>query len=390
VTGTLATRYRPRRFSEVAGQTPSVAVLYRMAALGNIPDAMIFSGCHGSGKTTSARILAAALNCEAGPGPADRWPCLECANCKATAGGASLDVIEVDAASNGGVAEIRKIREMVQYASTAAYQVVLLDEAQSMSRDAFNALLKVLEEPPPGTVFILLTTEPGKIIPPVKSRCMSFPFSQIPPQVIAARLAWICQQENQQVESELLAAIAEQAGGAMRDAVMSLDQVIRVGITDLARWRILSGVSDFAPGLVESMASGDHAQLFSRLEEVLLVNADYALISARVVACLRDILILRAGGMPAVQGTSLMLRQALARSIDEQRAAAAMRVLWDLRTRAPRIEPRSSLELALVMCSERLALPKTTQVVTQMSSAPQPGNYVMSLAELQAATGGRR
>lgn len=385
----LALRYRPQRFSEVAGQTPSVAVLYRMAALGNIPDAMIFSGCHGSGKTTSARILASALNCEAGPGPADRWPCLECSNCKATAGGASLDVIEVDAASNGGVAEIRKIREMVQYASTAPYQVILLDEAQSMSRDAFNALLKVLEEPPPGTVFILLTTEPGKIIPPVKSRCMTFPFSQIPPQVIAARLTWICQQEHQQVDPELLTAIAEQADGAMRDAVMSLDQVLRVGITDLGRWRLLSGVMDFAPGLVESMASGNHAQLFARLEEVLLVNADYALIASRIVACLRDILILRAGGVPMAQGTALILRQALARSIDEQRAAAAMRVLWDLRIRAPRIEPRSSLELALVMCSERLAVPKTSQMAVQYSQQPQPGNGVMSLADLHAATGGR-
>lgn len=386
----LALKWRPRRFCDVSGQTPAMAVLYLMAARRKVPDALLFSGCRGSGKTSSARILAAAMNCEAPPGKVDEWPCLACTSCKAVADGSSLDVIEVDAASNGGVAEIRKIRELVQYASTGEYHVVLLDEAQSMSRDAFNALLKVLEEPPPNTVFILLTTEPAKILPTVASRCSTFTFCRLPPSVIVERLNVIRHAEGIEAEPDLLHAIAERADGAMRDAVVALDQVGRVGVSDLARWRMLTGESDFAPPLVEAMVAGDYGALFPRLQQVLTQNGDYSLISGRIVACLRDMLVLLGDGHPEARGAALEARVALASQVDTGRVAGAMRVLWDLRTRAPKVDPRASLELALVMASERLQAPRPAASMTMGGATGQGApngvvaNGTLTVAQMQS------
>jgi DNA polymerase III subunit gamma/tau len=359
----LALRYRPRRFSEVAGQTPSVAVLYQMCFRGTVPDAMLFHGNHGSGKTTTARIVAAALNCKAGPGPADSWPCLECPSCRAVWNDSSLDYIEVDAASNGGKEEINRLRETVAYSSSVARRVVVLDEAQSMSREAFNALLKELEEPPPGVVFILLTTERGKILPTVDSRCTPFRFGRLPASVISARLAWICQQESITAEPELLAVIAEDAGGAMRDAIMSLDQLHRVGIYDLARYQVLTGITDFAPGLVDAMLRGNDAEMYARLDAVLERDGDFSAVSAGLVHCFRDLLVLLAGGTISAQGSALAARQSLASRLDAVRVGKAMTVAWELRTRVSRADPRSSLELFCKVCSERLRPPQAQPAV---------------------------
>jgi DNA polymerase III subunit gamma/tau len=367
----LALKYRPTWWADVAGQTPSIAVLYRMAALRTVPTALIFTGLRGTGKTTTARILAAAMNCEAGVGPPDQWPCRECASCKSIMDGTSLDVTEIDAASNGGVEQIRKLREMCQYSTPGADHVVILDEVHSCSRDAFNALLKTLEEPPPDTTFILLTTEVGKVLPTVFSRCMEFPFRALPIAAIVKRLRQICDAEGLAMDQELLLAIAERAEGAMRDAVVALDQVARVGVTDVARWRALTGSKDFAPVLVGHMIDGDFPALYAELDKVLQENGDFAYVTSKLVFCLRDLLVLQGGGTLTAGGSALALRQTLAGRTDATRVASAMRVLWDLRTKVARIEPRASLELAVTMCAERLAQPK------ESSRPDRPRSYAI-------------
>jgi len=382
--GSLALRYRPRRFCDVAGQGPVSAVLYRMCYRGKVPSAMLFCGCHGTGKTSTARIVAAALNCKQEPGPAECWPCLECPSCRAVWAGSGLDVIEVDAASNGGKDEVKRLQEEVSYSSSGARRVVVLDEAHSMSRDAFNALLHLLEEPPPGVTFILATTERSKILRTVDSRCMPFRFTRLSPEVIAQRLAWICEQEKIPAEPDLLRAIAETADGALRDAVMSLDQMASVGIYDAARYRTLTGDYDFAPWLIQDMLSGD-AEMFIGLDRILEQNGDFALVSARLVSCFKDLLVLLGGGQVSVQGEALETRRMLASRLDAARVGAAMRVLWELRTRAPRTEPRSALELAVKVCSEKLR-PQVAVPVNGHAAGNGNGRQPMDIDALRALT----
>lgn len=346
--------YRPRRFGEVAGQPYTKAVLHAMCRKRTVPSAMLFYGTPGSGKTTSARIVAAALNCHEPPGPASSWPCGTCPSCKSVAAGNSLDVIEIDAASNGSVERIREIRTQVQFGTAGQYRVVILDEAHSMSRDAYNALLKVLEEPPDLTVFVLCTTEPGKVLQTVVSRCSPYEFTLLAPAVVAARLREVCELEGLQASDELLARLAEQSGGIMRNGLKLLDQAAAVGITSLDAWSKLSGDEDFAPGLIEAAASGDHARLFASLDHVLLSHSDYPSITASIVSCLRDILVAQAGGELAVQGQARAARKALADRLPRRSVVSAMKVLWDLQVRVRTEDKRAGMELAVAMVSERL------------------------------------
>lgn len=353
----LALRYRPRTFRDIAGQTPVQLPLYRMLhdRDGNpldpprIPHALLFTGCRGSGKTSTARIVGAALNCEADC----KRPCGKCPSCEAVADSRSLDVMEIDAASAGGVGEIRRIKEAVSYLPTGVFKVVILDEAHSMSREAFNALLKLLEEPPEHTVFILVTTDARAILPTVFSRCMLFPFRRIPPAILAERLRLICTAEELPAEDDLLYAISERSDGGMRDAIMTLDQVTRVGISTLRHFEVLLGESDFAPAIVSALAAGNAARLFGLVENVLTQTGDCVAVASGLVSCLRDLLVLSAGGTVAALGDALAGRKALAAYLPDDRVVAALRVLWELR-RTSGTDSRSGLDLALVMCMEKL------------------------------------
>lgn len=361
----LALKYRPVRFEDVVGQRPVAATLYRMVHLGTVPQALLFTGNRGCGKTSTARILGMALNCTE-----ERKPCGSCASCKAVAGQTSLAVLEVDAASNGGVAEVRELRNMVQYGSPGSHRVVMLDEAHAMSGPAFNALLKVLEEPPPGTVFVLLTTEESKIMGTVASRCMRFGFDRIPVAAIYGRLQEICAAEGVQAEPQMLQAIAERADGGMRDAVKALDQALSAGIRDYATYAALRGESDFAPGLVVAMAKGDHADLFAGLDEVLSRTGDFGKVSSALVRCLRDLLVLQSSGALACQGHALSVRQALAQRLTPAQVVAALRVMWDLKTKVRATDPRAALELAVTMCATALGPKPRTAVLAAVPQAP--------------------
>ncbi len=220
----LALKYRPQTFDEVVGQEHVCQTLKNGIASGKIAHAYLFSGPRGIGKTTTARILAKALNCKEGPTP---QPCNKCISCVEISRGSSLDVLEIDGASNRGIDEIRALRENVKFAPVSSrYKIYIIDEAHQITHDAFNALLKTLEEPPRHIIFMLATTQPEKIPPTILSRCQRFAFKLIPQKKIFERLDYIVGEEKLKIEKEALNIIAYRGEGSLRDAQSLLDQVI--------------------------------------------------------------------------------------------------------------------------------------------------------------------
>src|SRR3974390_2865203 len=218
----IARKWRPQTFADLVGQTHVTESLQNAIKNNRVAHAYIFSGARGVGKTTAARILAKALNCVHGPTPE---PCGVCDSCKEIAAGTSLDVIEIDAASNRGIDQIRELREMVRYAPAAArHKVVILDEAHMLTGEASNALLKTLEEPPERVIFVMATTEPENLVDTIRSRSQHFHFRSLTFNEITDRLKYIAEKENLKIEDGALSVIARMAEGSMRDALSLLEQ----------------------------------------------------------------------------------------------------------------------------------------------------------------------
>ena len=251
-------RWRPQRFSEVVDQRLVVETLRRAVAQGKLAHAYLFSGQRGVGKTSVARILARAANCLA---PQDGEPCNECENCRRILSGRSLNVVEIDGASNRGIDQIRKLREEVSYVPAGArYKVYIIDEVHMLTGEAFNALLKTLEEPPPHVIFIFATTEPHKVPPTVLSRCQAFEFSPIPGRLIQEKVLEIAQEEGIELEEEAAELIARRAGGSLRDAEVLLEQLAHGGrvtadqVVELLGLPNLAEVDGFLSALIEKDA----------------------------------------------------------------------------------------------------------------------------------------
>ena len=220
----IARKWRPQTFSDVAGQEPITRTLQNAIRAERIPHAFLFTGVRGVGKTTAARIFAKALNCEQGPTPT---PCGKCVHCEEIAQGNSIDVLEIDGASNRGIDEIRQIIENVRYQpAQCRFKIYIIDEVHQVTKDAFNALLKTLEEPPPSVKFILATTEPHRLPATILSRCQRFDFRRIGLREIVQRLDAIARSEDLKISEGALALLAREADGSMRDAQSLLEQVL--------------------------------------------------------------------------------------------------------------------------------------------------------------------
>ena len=241
----LYRKYRPQKFSDVVGQEHIEKTLKNQIINNRIGHAYLFSGGRGSGKTSTAKILARAVNCL---NPVDGEPCNECEICKNAINGSLVDIVEMDAASNNGVDNIRDIREEVEFIPTSSkYKVYIIDEVHMLSTGAFNALLKTLEEPPAHVIFILATTEPQKLPATILSRCQRFDFKRLSPSNIMKRLKYICEDSNIKIEENALRMISNLADGAMRDAISILDRCVSDGeeIITEEKIRELSGVPEF-------------------------------------------------------------------------------------------------------------------------------------------------
>ncbi len=287
----LARKYRPQKFSDLTGQEVVVKILENSLKAGKISHAYIFSGPKGVGKTSTARILAKALNCT---GHQPR-PCNECPSCLAIKEGRAMSVIEIDAASHTSVENIRDLRENIRYASAEGlYKVYIIDEAHMLSQAAFNAFLKTLEEPPPHVVFVLATTEPRKIPLTVLSRCQHLQFKRIPVNLIKQRLQFICMQENIDITEEALHIIATNAEGSMRDALVLLDQV--TSFTDKVTQEdvnLLIGGADtgLLYELTESLIEGEKERIILQIEELNSIGTDFKRLTTDLINFLRNILV---------------------------------------------------------------------------------------------------
>lgn len=299
----LYRRYRPADFDSLVGQEHITTTLRQALRQGRIGHAYLFTGPRGTGKTSSARILAKAVNCLA-PDVAAR-PDNTCAICQAINEGRLLDLIEIDAASNTSVDDIRELRDRVAFAPTEArYKVYVIDEVHMLSTSAFNALLKTLEEPPPHVIFILATTEPHKIPATIISRCQRYDFHRLSTRLIADHLAVIAAREGLTVTPEALAIIARSATGSMRDAISLLDQITAYGHrqidAELVR-NVLGMVSGEAVSrLAEAIADGDAARLLGLLHELIAQGVDLAQLVNQLIEHLRHLLLLNVGRDPGL------------------------------------------------------------------------------------------
>ncbi len=294
----LARKWRPRTFGDMVGQQHVLQALTNALASGRLHHAYLFAGTRGVGKTTIARILAKALNCEQGVGPD---PCGECSACAEIDEGRFVDLIEVDAASRTKVDDTRDLLDNVQYApARGRYKVYLIDEVHMLSMHSFNALLKTLEEPPPHVKFLLATTDPQKLPVTVLSRCLQFNLKRLTPHMIGEHLTRICAAEQVEAEAEALALIARAAEGSVRDSLSLLDQAIAYGGGGVREdeTRAMLGTVDrqHVTGLLDSLAAADGAGLLATVAAIDEQFPDYARLLDEIAAALQRIAVYQVVG----------------------------------------------------------------------------------------------
>lgn len=358
----LARRYRSGTFDEVIGQNHIAQTLKKAISSGRIAHAYLFCGTRGTGKTSTARILAKALNCLAGVDGPVTEPCGKCSSCLGVARGDDIDVIEIDAASNTGVDNIRELIENSQYRpARSRFKVYIIDEVHMLSKNAFNALLKILEEPPSHVKFILATTEPEKVLATILSRCQRYDFRNIPTREIAAHLAGICKQEQIEADEDALFLVAKAGAGSMRDSLSLLDRLLSLGEKHLTADMIenLLGLpkSQLLFDLSAAIGQGDVNGTLTRTDAMIQSGLSVDAFLASFIDHLRNLLVLCACGIESnlveVPGLSLTELAGQAKLFDAVTLAQDIAILEELRRQVRQSNAgRALLDATLV----RLAL----------------------------------
>ncbi|MFI5123237.1 MAG: DNA polymerase III subunit gamma/tau, partial [Vicinamibacteria bacterium] len=354
----LYRRHRPQAFDQVVGQEHVVRTLSNAVERDRVHHAYLFVGSRGTGKTSVAKILARSLNCVDGP---TLHPCGKCESCVTIAAGTSLDVAEMDAASNRSVDDIRDLRERVGYAPTSGHwKIYILDEAHMLTREAWNAFLKTLEEPPPNTAFILATTEPHKVMPTIVDRCQRFDFQRPSLEQIAEVIRRVSTAEEIEISDGAVGAIARSASGSFRDALGTLDQLVSYGGKQVNTEDVLAvlGVADadLILAAADAIAAGDGRAALEVSERLASSGRDVTQFARDLLGHLRQLIVIRTVGHPpdsfgvtAAEPERLRAQAdsfsdlTLARSVD-----ALSKSLADIREGD---EPRMTVELALLRCA---------------------------------------
>ncbi len=373
----LARKYRPQTFAELIGQDAMVQTLANAIERDRIAHAFLLTGVRGVGKTSTARLVAKALNCVGpdGQGGPTITPCNQCDPCRAIAEGRHIDVIEMDAASHTGVDDIREIIDAVRYASVSArYKIYIIDEVHMLSKPAFNALLKTLEEPPPHVKFLFATTESAKVPVTVLSRCQRFDLRRIPGEKLAAHFGEIAKAEGVEVEPEALAMIARAAEGSARDGLSILDQAIAHGSgkVEAAEVRDMLGLADRGRirRLLETVLGGDTAAALGQLDEAHELGIDPVQLLRGMMETLHMATRAKAGARPDA------LQSAEERDSAEAMAGklgwATLHRLWQMLLKgltdvgiAP--DPREAAEMALLRLIHAAELPDPAALIAQLS-----------------------
>src|SRR5579862_9115080 len=379
----IARKYRPQTFDDVVNQEHVKTTLENAIEQKRIAHGYIFSGQRGTGKTTIARIMARCLNCVNGP---TTHPCGVCANCLEAAGGGGLNVIEIDAASNRGINEMRELNQSVrQRPASARYKVFIIDEAHQITTDAFNALLKTIEEPPEWVMFILCTTEAHKIPATIASRCQHFSFRSVDFEDLTARMAWICQQEGIEADAEALAILAAAGEGSVRDSLSALDQAIACCGSKLnaADVRALLGAFSLESleKVTEALAEGDSRRMLEVVDELERNGHNLQHFARELARYFRNLLVARITGGESARliAASAAQRSRLAEiagKFSEEDLTRYLQLTLDLfKDLQVSLQPRLHLEIGLLRLVQAGKLVKIEEAIADLGgsgSTPAP------------------
>jgi DNA polymerase-3 subunit gamma/tau len=378
----VARRYRPQQFADLVGQEPVAQALANAIKSGRIAHAYLFTGTRGVGKTTSARILAKALNCVHGPTPT---PCDECDSCKAITAGQDVDVLEIDGASNRGIDQIRELRQNTQFRpSRSRYKIYIIDEVHMLTKEAFNALLKTLEEPPPHVKFIFATTDVQKVPITILSRCQRFDFAGIPSGRILDRLKEVVAAEGMAADDDALELVARRAGGSMRDAQSLLDQLLAFGGNRLTAEQVhkMLGTApdDVIAALATAVLGKDAKQALALLDAGLGRGLQPGELLDQLIDYWRDLMLTGSGGADVVGlNAPPRLREGIAKQATATSLDAVLAGLDILQTTRTRLRGSSHarvlLEMALIRLSrldDLVSLSQLAQMLQGDGSATAP------------------